>query len=187
MLKFATTSADCESILAIYKSSSSAFNLGQTYLLIEMMLGLGYGNDTFKDCADDLIESVKIRDKTDVLSVNLKKFDAMRLTEDIRSKTMVKYMVNEGHMYSAADMETFACGFTSKYLPIDVRRKYYKDYFASLIGALRVNSNMYVKKMILGLTPVDDRHVIRDDISSIVSQLTDDDSYAKDVIAKLGV
>ena len=143
MPKFASTIENCQEVLIIYNANPLSFNLGQTYTLLEMMLGLGYGEDTFGDSADKILESLKNKDKTDNLISNMKKYEAMRLAADARQQVMKEYMQNNGQKYSAADMESFASGFTSRFLSLDLRRQYYNNFFESLIPALKSNTNMY--------------------------------------------
>jgi hypothetical protein len=145
MLRFASTIENCQEVLIIYNANPLSFNLGQTYTLLEMILGLGYAGDTFGDSADKILESLKNKDKTDTLISNIKKYDAMRLPADARQQVMKEYMQNNGQKFSAADMEIFASGFTSRFLPLDLRRQYYNDFFDSLIPALKSNTNMYAK------------------------------------------
>ena len=52
-------------------------------------------------------------------------------------------MQNKDKKLSASELDEFIGGFNSRFLPVEVKREYYGQYFAQLADSLRSNSNMY--------------------------------------------
>ena len=52
-------------------------------------------------------------------------------------------MHNKDKKLSASELDEFIGGFNSRFLPVEVKREYYGQYFAQLADSLRSNSNMY--------------------------------------------
>lgn len=107
------------------------------------MLGFNYGGNFDEGAFDKVIQNIKTRDMTDNLGNKLKQFEIMKLSKEKRLEELERYMLNCGKQLSAVDLETFASGFNSKYLPLEVKREYYDRYFSLLADALRNNTNQY--------------------------------------------
>lgn len=145
LLRYATSIEDCKTIYALYSSSSISFNKTQKYTIVEMMHGFGYQTNSFSMEIEEILETLKIEDKTDLLTFNLHKFKTMALLPEERISTLKDYMLNPEGKYSAADIETFSSGFTSRFLPKEVKREYYDVYFDNLLDSIGRNPNMYIK------------------------------------------
>lgn len=146
MLKFASTIDDCKDIIKMYQDHPDSFNLGQSYILLEMMYGLSYGQQSqFDDFEVKLLDIVKNKDKTDTLAHNLKKYDIMRLSTDDRLSTLIDYMLNKDNKYSAADIDIFSSALASRFISLDIRRQYYSILFNNIMQSIDNNTNMYTR------------------------------------------
>ena len=145
LIRFCCKKEHSSIILELYDKNPDSFNLGQTYNLIEMLIGYNYGDSSAEDRISALIEAVKQKDHTDTFDNNLKKYAAVRLSPEQRLVQLKEFMLNESNKYSAGEVGFFAQGFTSRFLPREVKRQYYETFFDNLLPALKKNSNMYSK------------------------------------------
>ena len=177
-----------DTILEFYNQSPTSFSIGQHYNLIEMILGLGYEQQLDKDTLDKLWNNVKSMDGSDKLKQKEKEFEIMKLDRKGRLEALERYMTNKDNKISAQELDNFCSGFTSRFLPIEVRREYYQAYFDHLLPALRKNTNMYAKKILIGLTPIkDSKDQVKASLEKIQSSLLPDEQFINDLIIKLGI
>lgn len=187
LLRFCMNKEDAAVILELYEEDPCAFTLSQVYNTIEMLLGFNYGESGHNEKVNAIIEAVRQRDTTDLFDYNQKKFSAMKLSDGDRLASLKDFMLNDSSKYSANDVAAFADGFTSRFLSTDLKRKAYDTFFEFLIPATKNNSNMYIKKMMYGLSPVNDLpDLIKEKYNLVRSQLSNDDSFVLDIITKLG-
>ena len=142
-LKFCTKKEGANDLLGLYEAKPISFNLSQAYTLIEMLLGFNYGDELIESKVKSILDEIHQRDKTDTFDTQMNKFAVMRMDSGKRKSALNSYMMNESSKYSAKDMSVFAEGFTSRFLPIELKREYYDSYFESLTVAVRNNSGMY--------------------------------------------
>ncbi len=143
MAKFASTKEHFEKIYEFFQDQPTAFNIGQVYTLIEILLALNYGEQFDRTSYNKLIEYVKAEDQTDTLGKKLLQFEVMELPPDKRPEELERYMLNKDQKISANQLDSFSAGFNSKYLPIEVRRAYYDKFFELLVESTKHNTNMY--------------------------------------------
>lgn len=152
------------------------------------MIGMHYGEQKNEETYNILLEDVKNRDKTDNLNHKLSEFTVISAPVSQKLALLNDFMLNEGQKFSATQMEHFASALTSRFLPLEIKRQYYQTYFALLPLAVKGNSNMYISKLIRGLTPYrDQREYVSSELYKFYLSLDEKDSYIKDLIFKLNL
>lgn len=145
MLRFANNKDCLNQLLKFYEESPVGFSIGRTYTLIEMLLGFNYGQMVDEIWYNKLVNRVKEEDQTNTLENQLQKFEVMKLNPQQRKEALKKYMENKGQAISVAEMENFASAFNSRFLPLDVKRQNYEQFFDDFMSSVRANNNMYVR------------------------------------------
>lgn len=157
MIKFASSKEHFARIFECFEAQPQAFNVVQVYSLIEMLLAINYGEQFDRTAYNILMEHVKAEDQTDMLASKLLQFEVMELQPEKRLQELEKYMLNKDQKISASQLDSFAAGFNSKYLSLDVRRAYYQKYFDLLVESFKHSTNMYAAVYFSLISEIDSR------------------------------
>ena|SRR3990167_3214803 len=138
------TNTDCLKILVeFYEKSPTSFSIPKVYLLVQMILGFGYGGQIDEAFVSKLMERAREEDLTNGFEVAQKQNAILRLSPAERLEILTQYMLNPGQKFSVSDIEDFCGVFTSRYLPENLKSEYLPTYFDLLGKAFEANLPMY--------------------------------------------
>lgn len=114
-------------------------NITQTWKIVEIMCAYP---DTFSERVQEALDIAKSKDNTSSKLIYTLKIEAITADDTQREELIKKYM-SQSHGWSVEELTSSMDGFTSRYISLSRKQKYYEYFFDHLLDVLRSSSMTY--------------------------------------------
>ena len=142
------------------------------------MYGVGkYSPEQLKTLYDKLYAE----DTSDTRKSYEKKIQALVATDSERDTLWADFFNNESKL-SYKELESYLGGFTSSYIPLEKRQKYFVDFFTRILQATRERSKEVARTLFYGVFGAIDDHVFKlEQLAILIPQIKDEELFQKKI------